>query len=379
MDNIQVPFHNLLGIPGNIREEIDEAAMSVIHSGHYLFGKETAKFEAEFAAFTRTRHCVSLDNGTNALEIALRALGIKPGDEVITVPNAGGYSTIAILAVGAVPVYADVNYETMNMDVSSFKSLITLNTRAVIVTHLYGRPAEIEIIAVIAKVAHIAVIEDCSHAHGATIDGKMVGSFGDISCFSFYPTKIIGALGDAGAIVTWSPVIAEKARTLRQYGWNKLSKYVINYPGGMNSRMDEIQAAALRVKLKYFDEIRQMRDRIACIYNTSFRNKPGIKIPSNGDPNHYTPYVYVVRVCEQCRPVFLGQLAKDGIETSIHYPVLDYEYNPLRERWTGRTPVAHSVCQEVVSLPLYPGMGLPFIQAVTKSVIKALNLINSLE
>ncbi len=385
MDKIQVPFHSLLGLPAHIRKEIDEAALDVLHSGVYLMGKETLRFELEFSAFVGTKYCLTVDNGTNALELALRSLniGYGLGGEVITIPNAGGYSTMAILAVGATPVYADIDYATMNMSVESFKSLITPNTRAVIVTHLYGRVAEIEMICAIAKVAHIAVIEDCSHAHGAVAgkDHKMVGSFGDIGCFSFYPTKIMGALGDAGAITTSNPYIYDQIKLLRQYGWARKQKYVISTRGGMNSRMDEIQAAVLRVKLKYFDEIKGMRDRIACIYNSNFRDKTGLSIPSSGALNHYTPYVYMVRVCENCRPVFIEMLEEDGIETAIHYPVLDYQ-SPVVANAVSRMadcPYAEKVVKEIVSLPLYPGMGLPFVQAVSKSVLKAQEKISILE
>src|SRR3954468_7746504 len=219
--------------------EIEQALRTVLHSGWHILGSQVAAFETSFAAFCGCAHAIGVGNGTDALELALRAVGVGPGDQVITVANAGGYSTTAILCAGAEPLYVDVMRDSMSMDLRHLKTRITTRTKAIVATHLYGRMVDMPEMLGIA--GGIAVIEDCAQAHGARLRGRVAGSWGRLGCFSFYPTKNLGALGDAGATTTNDAGLAERVRMLRQYGWKR--KYDSVIAGGRNSRLDEMQAA----------------------------------------------------------------------------------------------------------------------------------------
>src|SRR5215468_10062621 len=221
----------------------------VVTRGRFVLDEEVAAFEAEFAAFCGVAHCVGVGNGTDALELALRSVGVAPGDEVATVANAGMYSTVAIRAIGARPRYVDVDDETLLLSAPRLEAAITPQTRAVVVTHLYGRLAAMGEIGRVARERQVAVVEDCAQAHGARRGDARAGSLGKIGCFSFYPTKNLGALGDGGAITTGDAALAQSVRRLRQYGWEE--KYRVEIEGGRNSRLDELQAAMLRVRLPF--------------------------------------------------------------------------------------------------------------------------------
>jgi dTDP-4-amino-4,6-dideoxygalactose transaminase len=234
-----------------LRAELDAAIARVNDRGHYILGPEVEAFEREFAAYCGAAACVAVGNGTDALELALRALGVGAGDEVATVGNAGGYATTAIRAAGATPVYVDVDDATLGIDCHSLADRITPGTRAIVVTHLYGRMADVEALVRIAREREIPLIEDCAQAHGAARAGRKAGTFGVLGCYSFYPSKNLGALGDAGALVTGDTALAARVAELRTYGWR--GKYRVAASGGMNSRMDEVQAAVLRVKLPRLD------------------------------------------------------------------------------------------------------------------------------
>jgi len=244
-------INDLNRLPQNIKQEINQAVSSCIDSGWYVLGENVTSFEEEFAAYIGTHTCISVANGTDGLEIGMKALGVKSGDKVVTVANAGFYSSIGILACGAEPVYVDIDPRTHTMSPESLESIIESGIKAVIVTHLFGRLADITSIHRICSEHGIPLLEDCAQAHGARLAGRMAGSFGAVSCFSFYPTKNLGAMGDGGALCTSDLVIASRIRTLRQYGWE--NKYNVNYPFGKNSRLDEIQACILKVKLRYLN------------------------------------------------------------------------------------------------------------------------------
>lgn len=335
-----------------IQNELGGAVSRVLQSGWFVLGPEVNAFEEEFAEYCDVRHCVSLANGTDALELALRSLNIGEGKSVLTVANAGFYSTTAILATGAQPIYVDVNPSTLLLDVVEVeRHLEQKKVDAIIVTHLYGLLADAIQIRELAHAHDVPLIEDCAQAHGATLDNRKAGSFGDIGCFSFYPTKNLGALGDGGAIVTSRQDLANKVRQLRQYGWT--DKYTVSVSGGRNSRLDEIQAAVLRVKLPYLDRWNTRRREIATLYSSGIKHSK-ITVPSIcGD--EYVAHLYVIRVSE--RDSLKKHLADSGISSDVHYPVADYAQEACRYLSGGlNLYVTEQACKEVLSLPCFPEM-----------------------
>jgi len=322
----------------------------VIDSNWYILGKEVTNFENEFAKYVGVSNCVSLANGTDALELALRALGVEKGDSVVTVANAGFYSSTAIHAIGATPLYVDVDHDTLTMSTEALAKATTLKPKVVIVTHLYGQLADVEELVHIANEAGMPLIEDCAQAHGASRNGKQAGSFGNFACFSFYPTKNLGALGDGGAVVTNDGDLASRVRTLRQYGWSQ--KYQVSTTGGCNSRLDEIQAAILREKLPHLVISNQERRSIALRYNEAFVLLP-VECPCSTDMD-YVAHLYVLRVNN--RDSFREFLKINGISTDIHYPVPDHKQPayPLSDEY--QLNVTEVICDTVVTLPCFPGL-----------------------
>ncbi len=331
-------------------DEIERAVSRVIRSGYYVLGPEVTGFEREFADYCKASHCISVANGTDALELALRALHVGRGDKVITVANAGMYSTTAILANGATPVYAEIKPDTALIDTADVARLIQQHAiRAIVVTHLYGLAADIRAIVDIAKEKNIPVIEDCAQAHGAAVEGKKVGTFGDIGCFSFYPTKNLGALGDGGAVVTNNSELAGRVQQLRQYGWQ--SKYHTTLEGGRNSRLDEMQAAILRVKLPFLDGWNARRRAIAARYSAGIVHKAVTAPAQHGE--EYVAHLYVVRTAGRDR--LKEHLAAGNIPSDVHYPLPDYRQQPLAEAYaTFKNPVTERHCAEALTLPCFP-------------------------
>ena len=335
----------------------------VLASHWYTLGQETAALENEFADYCGVRHCVSVANGTDALELGLRALGVMAGDQVLLTANAGFYGSAACRLLGAVPHYLDIEPLTMTMSVAALREAVQVRPKAVIVTHLYGRLAEIEAIVAITAAAGVPVIEDCAQAHGAMRRGRRAGSFGSIGCFSFYPTKNLGALGDGGAVVTNDPAVAARLKQLRQYGWGE--KYQVAVAGGRNSRLDELQAAILREKLPRLDSWNAERREIARRYNEAFADLPLTCPDTVGE--EYVAHLYVVRVKD--RPAFRHHLAGLGIATDIHYPVADHLQTAYpTELRQGTLPVCEEACQQVVSLPCFPGLGAEARERVIQGV-----------
>jgi len=337
-----------------------EAAMARVHArGWYILGPEVAAFEHEFAAYVGAAECVAVANGTDALELALRALAMGPDDAVATVANAGMYSTTAIRAAGATPTYVEIDASTLQMDPAALAAALTPRTRALIVTHLYGRFAHIDLLGQIARERGVALIEDCAQAHGARIAGGMAGSHGRLGCFSFYPTKNLGALGDAGAIVTGDRDLASRLRALRTYGWG--TKYHCTMEGGMNSRMDELQAAVLRAKLPHLDRWNLRRREIAARYTKAIRH-PYVVLPPSVDDGSDVAHLYVVR--SRARESLREHLKSAGIATDIHYPVPDHRQpgaGIVPSKGLARTDRA---CAEVLSLPCYPELTDAEVDAV---------------
>ena len=248
------------------KQEFLNALDSVIEKGIYILGDEVSSFEREFAEYIGVKYCVGVANGTDALAVALKGLGVKPGDEVITVSHSAVATVAAIEMTGAVPVFADIEPDTRCIDPNKIEKLISPKTKVIIPVHIYGQPAKIKEIKTIAHAHNIKVLEDCAQAHGAKVDGKMVGSFGDAAAFSFYPTKNLGAIGDGGAVVTNSAEVFEDVLALRQYGWHQ--RYISDI-SGVNSRLDELQAAFLRIKLKELEKDNARRNEIAQKYNAA--------------------------------------------------------------------------------------------------------------
>lgn len=333
------------------QQEYEEAALRVLRSGWYVLGKEVQLFEEEYAAYTGRKYCVGLNSGLDALIMSVRALGIGVGDEVIVQANTYIATVLGITENGATPVFVepDIYY---NLDADKIECAITDKTKAIMVVHLYGQASNMDKIMEIAQKYNLPVIEDCAQSHGACFNGKMTGSFGISGCFSFYPTKNLGAFGDAGAIVTDDKDFADKIRMMRNYG-SKVKYY--NEIEGINSRLDEMQAALLRVKLSHINELNQERIVLANRYTQGITNskilKPQIR---KGASSIFHQYVIQCKNREELQKF----LADEGIKTQIHYPVpphLAECYQRLGHK-SGDYPITERYADSVLSLPIYTGM-----------------------
>ncbi len=332
-------------------DEYEEAALKCLRSGWYIMGPELAHFEECFARYIGTDFCVGVASGLDALHLAFRLLEIGSGDEVIVAANSYIACVMGITMNGATPVFVEPDC-FYNMDVAKIEEKITPKTKAILAVHLFGQACDMEQIMKIARKYSIKVVEDCAQSHGNHWNDQRVGSFGDIGCFSFYPTKGCGAFGDAGCIVTDSEELADRARVLRNYGSNK--KYY-NEVVGVNSRLDELQAALLRVKLSHLDEMNEERAALAHRYGQEIRN-PHIVLPSVRDGADSTWHQYVIRVKQ--RDKFIDFLSHHGIGTMIHYPIPPYLSEAYRYLGyqKGDFPITEQQAAEVVSLPVYNGM-----------------------
>ena len=331
--------------------DLVRVAGEVIASERYVLGPQVEAFEAAFGAYVGVKHVVSVANGPDALELALRALGIGSGDRVVTVANAGFYASTAIRAIGASPVYVDVDDSRLTMSPDALEAALSSSVvQAVVVTHLYGQLADMATIAKLCASAGVPLVEDCAQAHGARSGGDQAGSWGATACFSFYPTKNLGALGDGGAVVTDDDQFAQRLRGLRQYGWGR--KYEVILAGGRNSRLDELQAAVLAAKLPRLDAANAERRAIAKRYNKAFSGVP-LKLPVSVGAD-YVAHLYVIR-CEQ-RDALRAHLAHRGIASEIHYPVPDHHQQVVSDSPKVSLPVTEAVCRQALSLPCFPGL-----------------------
>lgn len=341
------------------------AVKKVLDRHWYVLGEEVTGFEQEFADYVGVGHCISMANGTDALEIALRSVGVERGDLVVTVANAGFYSSTAIHAIGAIPLYVDIDPVTMTMSTESLATALEQKPKCVIVTHLYGQLAHIEALLNLAHAAGVKLIEDCAQSHGAQRQGRQAGNWGDAACFSFYPTKNLGAMGDGGAVVTANDEIATRLKTLRQYGWS--SKYHVGHPGGKNSRLDEIQAAILRIKLPLLDAWNASRRDVAARYNAAFSSLGFEALPSVDES--FAAHLYVARIDN--RDAFREFLKAQGVTTDVHYPVPDHQQAAYREpRVAGSLEVSERTCKRLVTLPCFPGMTDEAVETVIAAVKK---------
>jgi dTDP-4-amino-4,6-dideoxygalactose transaminase len=347
-----------------IASAVLEAISRVIASGWFVLGTEVAAFEKDFADYCGVDHCVTLGNGTDSLELAFRALNIGVGSKVLTVANAGMYSTVAILATGATPVYADIQTDSLLIDVAEVTQIIcNQQIDAIVITHLYGLLADVEQLVQLANSKNIPVIEDCAQAHGAMLNGKKAGSFGDIACFSFYPTKNLGALGDGGAIVTSRNDLAQRVRQLRQYGWE--SKYRATLAGGRNSRLDEMQAAVLRVMLPLLDGWNTRRREIATRYSQGICHE-NIATPTIHN-EEYVAHLYVIKTTN--RDSLKQHLSVAGIPSDVHYPIPDYQQPACAHLFLEISkPVTEQQCNQVLTLPCFPEMTDAEVDMVISSI-----------
>ena len=361
---MNVPFVSFLPMERVLNRELKEAFERVLHRSWYIRGAEDRKFEKKFAAYLGAEYCIGTGSGLDALMLALKAAGIKEGDEVIVPANTFIATALAVTYSGAVPVLAEPDIHTFNIDVKKFEPLITEKTKAVILVHLYGQMCEMDVLMNIARKHNLYIIEDCAQAHGASYKGRKAGTFGDAAAFSFYPGKNLGALGDAGAVVTNNRKMAEKIKSLGNYGCDYKYHHIYK---GYNSRLDEFQAAFLNVKLPYLDKMNRKRKKIAKMYLEGITN-PEIILPSV--ISDADPVWHIFAVKSKRRDELEHYLLKKGIMTNKHYPIpihLQECYKDLGIK-EGDLPVAEKISQTELSLPVYYGMKKKEVQYVIEAV-----------
>jgi len=354
-----------------IKKDIDTVIEDVVSKTAFIGGDYVKKFEESFARFCGAKHCIGVGNGTDALYIALKTLGIGAGDEVITVANSFIASSEAITQTGARVVFVDINPKTYTMDVNKIEEKISPRTKAIIPVHIYGQPVDMDPILALAKRHHLRIVEDAAQAHGAEYKGRRIGSIGDLACFSFYPGKNLGAYGDAGAIVTSDDDLARKARMFANHG--RVDKYDHEMEG-INSRMDGLQAAVLGVKLKHLDAWSEARRRNAGLYNRYLQGT-GLITPREMADVRSVYHLYVVRMKSELRQKLQDHLKSKGIATGIHYPIALPNlkaYSYLKHRGSD-FPEATAAAEEILSLPMYPELNESQIQFIAQEVRQCLS------
>lgn len=359
---MRVPFNDLRYQSPTLRDEIHHAVERVLESGWFVLGPEVEAFEAAFARYHQVSHCVSVANGTDAIEVALRAAGIQPGDEVITVAHTAVPTVCAVERSGAKPVLVDIDPVTYTIDPSAVEAAINTKTRAIVPVHLYGHAAKMDTLRDIADRHQLFLLEDCAQAHGAKFNGQLVGTWGHAAAFSFYPTKNLGAFGDGGAVITREASLAQRMRRVRNYGQTVRYQH---QERGFNSRLDEIQAAILHAKLAHLDEHNEFRRYVARKYAESLI---GVELPEIHGPVHHVYHLYVVR--HSRRDWLREQLKTRGIDTQIHYPIpvhLQEAYLDLGYQ-KGRLPVTEKIAGEILSLPLHLGLSEADVRYVSETI-----------
>lgn len=351
---------------------IDAAVARVLESGWYILGQEVTRFEQEFADAMQARWAIGVANGTDALELALRAIGIAHDDGVITVSHTAVATASAIARLGALPLFVDIEPSSYAMDPASLKAALASTAgrvaKAVVVVHLYGQPANMSALLELAKIHGLPVIEDCAQAHGATIAGRPVGTFGDLGCFSFYPTKNLGALGDGGAVIGTDPELAERIRMLREYGWRK--RY-ISESVGFNSRLDEMQAAILRAKLPFLAGENKRRREIAARYGTLLAGAP-LQLPQLIPDTEPVFHQYVVNTAR--RDELGASLREAGVATLVHYPAAVHQQQAFADPAMQPVPLpcTEAVIPCILSLPMYPELRSEQIDETGHAILRCL-------
>jgi len=364
-----IPLVDLKAQYDSIKDELDAAIHRVVRSGQFILGSEVKAFEDEMAAYCGTKYAVGVASGTDALQLALLACGIKAGDEVITTPFTFIATAESIAKCGATPVFVDIDPKTYNIDPSRIESKITNKTRAILPVHLYGQPAAMESILDLARKHNLKVIEDCAQALGAEYKGKKVGSLGDAGCLSFFPSKVLGAYGDGGMVVTTAPEIAETVRILRVHGSKTTYQHVMH---GFNSRLDALQAAILRVKLRHLNDWIDQRRQKASLYSELLSKIEGIESPyvAPGGSHIFNYYTVRVRNSRRNRNELREYLNSQGIATAIYYPLslhVQEVYKFLGHK-VGDFPESERAQEEVLSVPLYPELGGEEIEKVVATI-----------
>jgi dTDP-4-amino-4,6-dideoxygalactose transaminase len=345
-----IPFNDLGRGVSELRHDLDAALARVLDSGWFVLGSEGKAFEEEFATATGIPHAVGVGSGTDAIELALRALGVGPGDEVVTQANTCVPTVSAIERAGATPVLCDVEPDAGTMAPDSLRGALREKTRAVVPVHLYGQCADVDAIVDLCSERGIAVVEDCAQAVGAELRGRQAGSIGTLGCFSFYPTKNLAALGDGGAVVTCDAELAERLRLVRQYGQTDRYRHVIE---GINSRLDEVQAAILRTRLPHLRRWNARRAEIAGAYTEALSETP-IRPLAQLEGRRHVFHLFVVEAPD--RDALRAHLDEAGIGTLIHYPTPIHGHSPYRRLAAGPVPlsVSERLCERILSLPIYP-------------------------
>ncbi|MBU2510494.1 DegT/DnrJ/EryC1/StrS family aminotransferase [bacterium] len=345
------------------KDEIDAAIQSVLNGGWYILGNNVKEFENEFANYIGVPHGIGVGNGTDAIQLALASCGVSRGDEVITVSHTAVATVAAIELTGADPIFVDVDPVYFTLNPGQLEKHITSSTKAIIPVHIYGHPVDMSPVLEIAKEHNLFVIEDCAQAHGAIYKGKRVGSFGDMSCFSFYPTKNLGALGDGGMVTTDNFELARKARLLREYGWAE--RYISHF-AGWNTRLDEIQAAILRVKLKYLDRDNAKRRKIAECYHQELEGL-NLSLPKTSPESQHVFHLYVTRLNN--RDKLNEYLSQKGIKTAVHYPK-PVHLQPAYAKYCSNQNLETTagLAEEILSLPIYPELALDDVYSICSTI-----------
>lgn len=362
-----IPFLDVRGAYQELKTEIDAAVSRVLASGWYIQGPETERFEREFAHYCEAGHCIGVGNGLDALHLAIVALGVGPGDEVIVSSNTFIATWLAVTFSGATPVPVEPDPRTHNLDPSAIEPAITARTKMILPTHLYGQPADLDPILEIARRHGLKVLEDAAQAHGARYKGRRIGGHSDAAAWSFYPGKNLGAIGDGGAVTTNDPELAERLRMLGNYGSRQ--KYV-HEVRGFNSRLDPVQAAVLQVKLKHLDEWNARRSAIASLYRDRLA---GLSIELPHVPNWAEPNWHLFVILTSRRESLQQQLSSAGVQTLVHYPVpphLQRAYAGARLA-EGSLPIAERLADQVLSLPVGPQLGTADAEQVCRAVSDA--------
>jgi dTDP-3-amino-2,3,6-trideoxy-4-keto-D-glucose/dTDP-3-amino-3,4,6-trideoxy-alpha-D-glucose/dTDP-2,6-dideoxy-D-kanosamine transaminase len=369
----RVPLNDLSRLGNSLKQEISERVARLSISGNYILGPEVEAFESKFANYLSVVDCVGVASGTDALTLSLLAIGLTEGDTVLTMANAGAYSTVAARAIGAEPIFVDVSETSLQMSVREFEKSLGisieagLNPKAVIITHLFGQlNKDVEEIVQLARKAGLLVIEDCSQATGAKNASGLAGSFGDLSTFSFYPTKNLGASGDGGAVAGGDRKLTDKIRKLRQYGWGR--KYHLEAERGRNSRLDELQAAILLTKLPHLDDWNQKRRDIFQSYVE--QSSPSVRFFSHPDQS-YVGHLAPITVNGMTQSQLEGYFEAKGIQTSVHFPIPDHKQKlMLKHKNLVPLPVTEHACSSHVTLPIFPEMTELEISRVCEALSK---------
>lgn len=357
-----IEYENLARANAQWMDELETAIVRVLRSGRYVLGDEVAQFEMEFASAHEMKHCIGVGNGLDALILSIECLDLPPHSEILVASNTYIATIIAVIRAGHHPILVEPDATSMNIDPLALEHALTQNTRAICVTHMYGKPCRMDAISEFAKAHDLRLIEDCAQSHGARFRDKLTGTFGDAGCFSFYPTKNLGGIGDGGAVITNNDDLAERLRHVRNYG--SLRKYVNRYIG-VNSRLDEIQAATLRIKLRQLNKITTHKRLLASKYYELLPT--AVQLPSQDIAEYDVYHIFAIR--HPKRDLIQSKLLNAGIRTEIHYPIAPHHQEALKNVLVGSYPISEKIHQSILSLPLSIGHTIQDIEYVSNQLV----------